>query len=58
MSRDWTPDELQAASRWMQEQGHLSYEEFCAALARGEFRITPTPGPSVQLKPEDQTEGK
>lgn len=42
----------------MQEQGYLSYEEFCAALARGEFRITPTPGPSVQLKPEDQTEDK
>lgn len=30
MSRDWTPEELQAASAAMKAQGHMSYEEFCA----------------------------
>ena len=30
MSRDWTPEELQAASAAMKAAGHMSYEEFCA----------------------------
>lgn len=30
MSRDWTPEELQAASAAMKAQGHMSYEEFCS----------------------------
>ncbi len=34
MSRDWTPDELQAASTAMKAAGRLSYEEFCDELAR------------------------
>lgn len=32
MSRDWTPDELQAVSTAMKDVGHLSYEEFTAAV--------------------------
>lgn len=38
MSRDWTPEELQAASAAMIAAGHMSYEEFCAELARQTFR--------------------
>ena len=34
MSRDWTPEELQAASAAMIAAGHMSYEEFCRELAR------------------------
>lgn len=33
MSKDWTQEELQAASAAMKAAGHLSYEEFCAKLA-------------------------
>lgn len=29
MSRDWTQEELQSASKAMKAAGHLSYEEFC-----------------------------
>lgn len=32
MSRDWTPDELAAASAAMKAAGHMSYEEFCEEL--------------------------
>ena len=32
MSRDWTPEELQAASAAMQEAGEMSYEEFTAEV--------------------------
>lgn len=31
MSKDWTPDELSAASAAMKVAGHMSYEEFCDA---------------------------
>ena len=34
MSKDWTKEELQAASRAMQAMGYSSYEEFCAALEK------------------------
>lgn len=34
MSRDWTPEELAAASTAMKAEGHMSYEEFCEELAR------------------------
>ena len=34
MSRDWTPEELQAASEAMKVAGHMSYEEFCEQLPR------------------------
>lgn len=32
MSRDWTPEELAAASSAMKAQGNMSYEEFCNEL--------------------------
>ena len=34
MSRDWTPEELAAASAVMKAEGHMSYEEFCEELER------------------------
>lgn len=34
MSRDWTPEELAAASVAMKAAGHMSYEEFCEELDR------------------------
>ena len=40
MSRDWTPEEIQAVSQEMKKSGHMGYEEFCEALDRGEFNIT------------------
>ena len=33
MSRDWTPDEIQAASKAMKEMGYLSYEEVCEIIS-------------------------
>lgn len=32
MSRDWTPEETQAASKAMKAAGYMSYEEVCAEL--------------------------
>ena len=32
MSRDWTKEEIQAASDAMQAMGHMSYETFCKEL--------------------------
>lgn len=32
MSKDWTPEEIQAASKAMKEAGQPSYEEFCEQL--------------------------
>lgn len=32
MSKDWTPEELHAASNAMKAAGHMSYEEFCEAV--------------------------
>lgn len=37
VSRDWTPEELAAASAAMKAAGHMSYEEFCEELARKGF---------------------
>lgn len=37
MSKDWTPEQLRAASAAMKASGHMSYEEFCAKLASGEI---------------------
>lgn len=34
MSRDWTPEELQAASAAMKAAGHMGYEEFCEEIRR------------------------
>lgn len=33
MSRDWTPEELQAVSRQMKASGHMSFEEFIQDMA-------------------------
>ena len=33
MSKDWTPEERQAASDAMERAGHMSYEEFTAEVA-------------------------
>ena len=45
MSRDWTPEELQAASAAMKAAGYMSYEEFCEELKRQQKLI-------VELCPE------
>lgn len=37
MSRDWTPDELDAVSNAMKAAGQLSYAEFCEMLDRSVF---------------------
>jgi hypothetical protein len=37
MSRDWTQEELQAASKAMKAAGHLSYDEFCEHLNKTIF---------------------
>lgn len=42
MSRDWTAEELQAASASMKAMGHMGYEEFCESLKevrRMELRV-------------------
>ena len=37
MSKDWTEEEFQAASKTMNTAGHLSYEEFCEHLNKAIF---------------------
>lgn len=37
MSRDWTQEELQNASKAMKVAGHLGYEEFCEQLDKTIF---------------------
>lgn len=39
MSRDWTPQELQAASKAMQAAGQMSYEEFSEKLREMEAKM-------------------
>ena len=41
MSRDWTKEELQAASNAMKAMGFESYEEFCAELEKIQHRESP-----------------
>lgn len=38
MSKDWTPEELQAASEAMKASGNMGYEEFCEELEKQGFR--------------------
>lgn len=38
MSRDWTPEEIQVASRAMKRAGQMSYEEVCAEIAEQDAR--------------------
>lgn len=51
MSKDWNERELQQASRAMKFMGHMSYEEFCAAV---EIREGVTP--KMNLRPNDTVE--
>lgn len=44
MSRDWTPEELQAASEAMKAAGHMGYEEFCEKLES----VNPAPDPDIE----------
>ena len=37
MSRDWTQEELQSASKAMKAAGHLGYKEFCEHLDKSIF---------------------
>ena len=37
MSKDWTQEELQNASKAMKAAGHLGYEEFCEHLNKTIF---------------------
>lgn len=36
MSRDWTKEELNAASELMKQNGHMGFEEFCQALGQNQ----------------------
>lgn len=50
MSRDWTPEELARVSSSMKKAGHLSFEEFCAALDLQTSKKTPKePNPQPVL---------
>lgn len=39
MSKDWTPEELQAASKAMQAAGQMSYEEFSEKIREMEAKV-------------------
>lgn len=51
MSKDWTPDELAAASKGMKAAGHMSYDEFCIVLENGDFAVMQNLKHSNQLEP-------
>lgn len=51
MSRDWTPEELEAASQMMKAAGYMSFEEFCEAMDNGYFTEEPNIRRSSQLQP-------
>lgn len=38
MSKSWTFEELQRASKWMKDHGYPSYEEFCQILKNHEAK--------------------
>lgn len=50
MSRSWTPEELETASKAMKAAGYMSYEEFCEALDNGYFTIA---APSAALTDDE-----
>lgn len=50
MSRSWTPEELEKASKAMIASGYMSYEEFCEARATAILRLQPHPGHSQTMK--------
>lgn len=53
MSKDWTAEEIQAASAIMKASGHMGYEEFCEELNRKGFAKI-APGTSTErLEPAD-----
>ncbi len=39
MSKDWTKEELERASKAMIESGHMGYDEFCEKLRNGEIVV-------------------
>lgn len=43
MSKDWTPEELEAASQIMKSAGYPSYEEFCEMMDNGFFAVATAP---------------
>lgn len=54
MSKDWTPEELQAASQMMKAAGHMSYEEFCEAMDNGFFTVvSPSADREDAVNPEE-----
>lgn len=53
MSKDWTPEELEAASQMMKSSGNMSYEEFCEAMGNGDFTIV---GPSADHREDCKAE--
>ncbi len=51
MSRDWTEKEIKLVSEQMVRMGHMSYEEFCEKLKRGEFGVVEKlPSAELNLK--------
>lgn len=42
MSKSWNKEELETASKAMKAAGHMSYEEFCEALSKGECKMKTT----------------
>lgn len=58
MSRDWTKEELQAASEQMKEAGHLSYEEFCERLNETSPRVFSNEQIKDSLAEQMETEAK
>ena len=60
MSRNWTQEELRAASRAMKAAGHMSYEEFCVEMERQmklsnaeEPQTAPSASSVAQQRPEE-----
>lgn len=43
MSKDWTSEELEAASQIMKSAGYPSYEEFCEMMDNGLFTVATAP---------------
>ena len=52
MSRDWTPEEMQAASAAMKRAGEMSYEEF-----RAEVELTISAKKKIEAFAKIQTDG-
>lgn len=53
MSRDWTPEELQAVSKAMKAARHLSYEEFCEQLEAEKIQSISPSSSRAEDKPDE-----